>query len=147
MFFLVYFVPNDFFSHFISSIFIKSIILENKSEDLYNYISSEIDSKIQDFFKNFKEFLNEYGDRGFSREVFYPRWSEAPQYVFDIIKSLVMNQEYEAKRPCHSCNKGKRILWNQQFKTFWYYGSYMPTKGKRTSKKDINSTIQIPDYV
>ncbi len=77
---------------------LKPIILDNKSEDLYDYISSDKDPEIQDFFKKFKEFLNEYGDRGFSREAFYPRWSEAPQYIFDIIKSLVMGQEHEFKR-------------------------------------------------
>ncbi len=77
---------------------LKPIILDNKSAELYDYISSNKDPDIQDFFKKFKEFLNEYGDRGFSREILYPRWSDAPQYIFDIIKSLVMSQEYEYKR-------------------------------------------------
>ncbi|MHA1468031.1 MAG: PEP/pyruvate-binding domain-containing protein, partial [Promethearchaeota archaeon] len=77
---------------------LKPIIHDKKSEELYDYISSNKDPEIQDFFEKFKEFLNEYGDRGFSREVFYPRWSEAPQYIFDIIKSLTMGQENGFKR-------------------------------------------------
>jgi pyruvate,water dikinase len=77
---------------------IKSLILEYDSEEIYDYISSERDPTIQAFFKEFEKFLKAYGDRGFSREVHYPRWNEAPMYVFDILKSLVMGKEHELKK-------------------------------------------------
>jgi pyruvate,water dikinase len=77
---------------------LKSIILEYESNKIYEYISSERDPTIQVFFKEFEKFLKNYGDRGFSREIYYPRWSEAPQYVFDILKTLVKGQEQEFKK-------------------------------------------------
>ena len=77
---------------------IKSLILEYDSEEIYDYISSERDPTIQAFFKEFEKFLKAYGDRGFSREVYYPRWNEAPKYVFDILKSLVMGKEHDLKK-------------------------------------------------
>jgi phosphohistidine swiveling domain-containing protein len=77
---------------------LKSIILEYESNRIYEYILSERDPTIQVFFKEFDKFLKNYGDRGFSREINYPRWSEAPQYVFDILKTLVKGQEQEFKK-------------------------------------------------
>ena len=41
---------------------------------------------------DFNLFLENFGDRGFSREMYYPRWGEAPQYVFDLLKSLVFDK-------------------------------------------------------
>ena len=68
---------------------IKSAILEQDSKKLYDFMSGERNSNFQTFFKEFERFLKEYGDRGFSREAYYPRWIEAPHYVFDILKTLV----------------------------------------------------------
>ncbi|MBD3255887.1 MAG: hypothetical protein GF383_12395 [Candidatus Lokiarchaeota archaeon] len=77
---------------------IKRLILESPSKKLMSYISSETDPEIQVFYKEVEKFLENYGDRGFTREVFYPRWREAPEYVFDILKSLVKGKEQEFKR-------------------------------------------------
>jgi len=41
------------------------------------------------FVTKFDEFMVDLGDRGFTREPYFPRWREHPAYVFDILKSLV----------------------------------------------------------
>lgn len=84
--------------HYLTSIIqespeVKSLILEYDSDRLLELMASERDPNIQVFFKELERFLKEYGDRGFTREVFYPRWREAPQYLFDILKTLVMGIE------------------------------------------------------
>ncbi len=73
---------------------LKSLFFEFKSEDLYDRISSETEADIQEFFTAFQEFLNLYGDRGFSREAYYPRWNEEPRYVFDILKTLIAGKKH-----------------------------------------------------
>lgn len=74
---------------------LKSLVLKNKSEDLHNLVKKSTDAKIQVFAKNLEIFLKNYGDRGFSREAFYPRWNEAPGYIFDILKSLVQGEIHD----------------------------------------------------
>ncbi|MFX0183709.1 MAG: PEP/pyruvate-binding domain-containing protein [Candidatus Hodarchaeota archaeon] len=72
---------------------LRNLVLETSSNELFDKISKEKEDKsIQDFLTEFNRFLSNYGDRGFSREVYYPRWGEAPQYVFDLLKSLVSDQ-------------------------------------------------------
>jgi phosphohistidine swiveling domain-containing protein len=84
---------NDHIYHLASIIHespeLRRTILEEKSENLYSTLSKSNNPATRSFFAEFKEFLKEYGDRGFTREAYYPRWREAPQYVFDILKSLV----------------------------------------------------------
>jgi pyruvate,water dikinase len=41
------------------------------------------------FMEKFNEFIKDFGDRGFTREPFYPRWRDDPQYVIDALKPLV----------------------------------------------------------
>jgi phosphohistidine swiveling domain-containing protein/uncharacterized protein YutE (UPF0331/DUF86 family) len=57
----------------------------------------------------FTTFLKEYGDRGFTREAYYPRWREAPQYVFDILKSLVRDSKLDPakSKELSSQNRGR----------------------------------------
>jgi len=84
--------------HYLSSLIIdypdvKSLVLKYDSKKLYEYMKSERSPSIQVFFNEFEKFLKEYGDRGFTRESFYSRWNDAPEYVFDILKTLVVGQE------------------------------------------------------
>lgn len=84
--------------HYLSSIIqespeVKSLILEYDSDRLMELMASEREPNIQVFVKELERFLKKYGDRGFTREIFYPRWKEAPQYLFDILKTLVMGLE------------------------------------------------------
>lgn len=68
---------------------LKTIILDKKSEDLHNYVSSSKTPTARNFKTEFDKFIKDYGDRGFTRETYYPRWREAPKYVFDVLKTLV----------------------------------------------------------
>jgi pyruvate,water dikinase len=68
---------------------LKTIILDEKSEDLYKYVSSSKTPAARNFKTEFDKFIKDYGDRGFTRETYYPRWREAPKYVFDVLKTLV----------------------------------------------------------
>ena len=68
---------------------LRGLILGTQSDYLYTAL---LDSKIpaaQTFCEHFRKFMDEFGDRGFTREPYYPRWSEAPEYVFDALKPLV----------------------------------------------------------
>jgi pyruvate,water dikinase len=72
---------------------LRKIVLQTPSTELFDYLSKEKEDKIiQQFMTDFNLFLENYGDRGFSREMYYPRWGEAPQYVFDLLKSLVSDK-------------------------------------------------------
>ncbi len=72
---------------------LESIINEQDSQDLYAYISSSKNPKVQNFYKEFNGFLDKFGERGFTREVFYPRWNEEPRYLFDILKTLIKGKD------------------------------------------------------
>jgi pyruvate,water dikinase len=43
------------------------------------------------------DFLDEFGVRGHSRELYYTRWGESPRLVFDILKPLVSEAGKDAK--------------------------------------------------
>jgi len=77
---------------------LESIINEHDSHILYEYILSENNSVVQDFYKEYEGFLKKFGERGFSREIFYPRWKEEPRYVFDILKTLVKGKERDYEK-------------------------------------------------
>jgi pyruvate,water dikinase len=77
---------------------LKKLVLEEKSGDLYSHISGSKTPAIADFYHAFNKFLEEYGDRGFTREAYYPRWREAPQYVFDILKSIVTDSKIDVAK-------------------------------------------------
>jgi pyruvate,water dikinase len=62
------------------------------SNDLYGILSSRDTESAQLFLSRFDEFLHDFGVRGFTREIYYPRWEEEPGYVFDILKSLVSGE-------------------------------------------------------
>ncbi|MBO3754824.1 MAG: hypothetical protein FGF53_08145, partial [Candidatus Brockarchaeota archaeon] len=68
---------------------LKRIILEDPSEKHLEKIGLLKTPEAQRFMNEFNRFLEDFGARGFTREPYYPRWGEAPQYVFDILKPLV----------------------------------------------------------
>ncbi len=68
--------------------------------DLYSstkYILNVLKTKsmpyIQEFHLKLEEFLKIYGERGYTREPYYPRWNESPSLIIDIIKSLIIDNE------------------------------------------------------
>jgi pyruvate,water dikinase len=68
---------------------LRRMILEKPSINLYDLLSTSNLKEVAEFKTDFDAFLTEYGVRGFTREVYYPRWGDEPKYVFDILKSLV----------------------------------------------------------
>ncbi len=77
---------------------LREIILKKESKELHIYLSSEKNPVIKSFFDEFEKFLKDHGDRGFTREPYYPRWRDAPQYVFDILKTLVADEVQELEK-------------------------------------------------
>jgi len=68
---------------------LKNLILNTSSNELHaSLIESDL-SSAQSFFNEFTRFLDDFGDRGFTREPYYPRWRDAPEYVFDALKPLI----------------------------------------------------------
>ncbi|MFX1279550.1 MAG: PEP/pyruvate-binding domain-containing protein [Promethearchaeota archaeon] len=87
---------------------VKSIIISEKSENLYKILLDKTELPIKNFMIEFEKFLIEHGDRGFTREAYYPRWKEPPMVnVFDILKSLVVDggDEYETIKARSSKNR------------------------------------------
>lgn len=68
---------------------LKNLITNTPSNELYAALFGTDTPVGQSFLESFKKFLVDFGDRGFTREPFYPRWNDAPEYVFDAIKPLV----------------------------------------------------------
>jgi pyruvate,water dikinase len=72
---------------------LKSIFITKDSSEIFNTLSSKKDPSILNFLGEFNIFLNEHGVRGFTREIYYPRWQEPPmKNVFDILKSLIIDK-------------------------------------------------------
>jgi len=72
---------------------LKSIITNQDSSKIYNSLLTNKEASIKNFLREFELFLQDYGDRGFTREIYYPRWKEPPMTnVFDILKSLILDQ-------------------------------------------------------
>jgi len=69
---------------------VKKIFTDLPSTDVYLALMESDSPAVQSFFKKFNGFLDDFGDRGFTREVYYPRWRDAPEYVIDALKPLVI---------------------------------------------------------
>lgn len=88
---------------------LKSIITETKPNEILDKLSSHQNLNIKNFNKKFKQFLEDQGDRGFTREPYYPRWREEPKYVFEILKSLISEKEQKIDL-IQEKNKRHRII-------------------------------------
>ncbi len=72
------------------------LIQNNESVKLYSILkNNHEDARVKAFIDSLEEFLQLYGDRGFAREMCYPRWREDPSYVLDQIKGLVNDQKVD----------------------------------------------------
>jgi rifampicin phosphotransferase len=60
---------------------------------------AEIDNNphLKDFSTEFHEFLRDYGHRSHTREMFFPRWTDDPSLVVDVLKSLASSQDLDAE--------------------------------------------------
>ena len=78
---------------------LKSLVEDNSSEDIYNLLINHKDDSIQHFLTELNKFLKNHGDRGFTREPFYPRWKEKPMvHLFNILKALIMDEDHKQER-------------------------------------------------
>ena len=64
-------------------------VISASSKEILATLKASGSEKALQFLDMFDDFLDDFGDRGFTREPYYPRWWEAPEYVFDVLKSLV----------------------------------------------------------
>ncbi|NVM36753.1 MAG: hypothetical protein HWN81_14245 [Candidatus Lokiarchaeota archaeon] len=72
---------------------LKSIFINQESVNIYNALKTESNATVKDFLIKFERFIKDFGDRGFTREAFYPRWRELPMTnLMDVLKSLVMDK-------------------------------------------------------
>lgn len=69
-----------------------SLVLNIDSKNIYAKLKILDTAHVKEFLKSFHLFLEKEGDRGFTREPYYPSCSDAPEYVFDILKSLLMER-------------------------------------------------------
>ena len=76
---------------------LKKLVMQKRSDKIFKLLQNEENPLYRGFLRNFNKFLKNYGHRGFTREPYYPRWGEAPKYIFDILKSLVSEQEQDLK--------------------------------------------------
>jgi pyruvate,water dikinase len=60
---------------------------------------AEIDNNphLKDFSTEFHGFLRDYGHRSHTREMFFPRWTDDPSLVVDVLKSLASSQDLDAE--------------------------------------------------
>lgn len=79
---------------------LQKIFGEINSEELNNYLYERLNSSkaIKFFMSEYEKFMDEYGERGFTREPYYPRWGEKDgyRYVNDILKSLSTEKKGKA---------------------------------------------------
>lgn len=68
---------------------LRSQILSYPSNLLYSQLKGSSDRVTQAFVSELGRFFQDYGFRGFTREPYYPRWQEAPEHVFNLLKSMV----------------------------------------------------------
>ena len=72
---------------------LKTIFSNQTSSHIYKTLLKSENPSAKNFLNAFGEFLEAHGDRGFTREIYYPRWKEPPMTnVFDILKSLTLDQ-------------------------------------------------------
>ncbi|MCY3410287.1 MAG: hypothetical protein INQ03_01510 [Candidatus Heimdallarchaeota archaeon] len=65
---------------------LRKFIERTPSSNLYQELNN---LPFHKFNKAFQQFITDFGDRGFTREPFYPRWREEPKYIFDLLQSLL----------------------------------------------------------
>jgi len=68
---------------------LSALVLNQESKNVIPALEADDSITNREFHEIVKQFLDDFGDRGFTREPYYPRWRESPEYVFDILKSLV----------------------------------------------------------
>jgi len=77
---------------------LRSEILSIPSDKIFSRLRSDRSSTAERLTSEIDSFFREFGIRGFTREPFYPRWNDAPEHVFNILKSMVQEEEPKNKK-------------------------------------------------
>jgi len=65
---------------------LSSLLLNLDSDSFLDRLNHE--QRLNEFKKEFAHFIDEYGHRSHTREIFYPRWADDPTLVVDMLKAL-----------------------------------------------------------
>jgi len=68
---------------------VNDIFANTPSNDVYIALLESNSTEVISFRDQFNKFIDDFGDRGFTREVYYPRWRDEPSYVVDALRPLV----------------------------------------------------------
>jgi rifampicin phosphotransferase len=80
-------------------------ILTSTSNSLITELRSDQDPAIKKFVEKMDQFFLNYGFRGYTREPYYPRWEEAPEHIFNILKSMTQEENSLRTKNCGSLSK------------------------------------------
>jgi pyruvate,water dikinase len=70
---------------------VRDFFINNPSNSVYTKLVDSKSPAILSFMEKFNEFIDDFGDRGFTREVYYPRWRDEPIYLIDALRPLVVD--------------------------------------------------------
>ncbi|MDD1776044.1 MAG: hypothetical protein LUP94_01660, partial [Candidatus Methanomethylicus sp.] len=72
-------------------------INSSPSANFLTELRTSANSSMKDMNSRFSEFLRGYGHRSHTRELFYPRWSDDPTLVVDILRSLANSPDIDVE--------------------------------------------------
>ena len=72
---------------------LREIFINENSKFIYDKINQDSNQETRIFISELNKFIDNYGDRGYTREPYYPRWHEDLSLIFDVIKSLIVEKE------------------------------------------------------
>ncbi|MHC1605133.1 MAG: PEP/pyruvate-binding domain-containing protein [Candidatus Methanofastidiosia archaeon] len=72
-----------------------SLLLEKSAEDFLVQLNT--DPRYATQLEAFNDFLQSYGHRSHTREIFFPRWGDDPTMVVDVLKALVSSPPMDMK--------------------------------------------------
>ncbi len=77
-----------------ASSYLRSVILETPSDNVFEKLRNDKTPEAVRLISKLECFFKEFGVRGFTREPYYPRWQDAPQHVFNILKAIVQDEHF-----------------------------------------------------
>lgn len=80
-------------------------IQSSPSNSLLTELRGDQDPAIKEFVKKIDKFFLNYGFRGYTREPYYPRWEDAPEHVFNILKSMTKEENSFQTKNCSNLSK------------------------------------------
>lgn len=69
---------------------VQNLFINTPANDVYYKLLKSDSAAIKSFMEKFNHFIDDFGDRGFTREVYYPRWRDDPTLVVDALRPLII---------------------------------------------------------